>query len=247
MTASVAQIWRHPIKSHGREQLTSVTLAPGTTLPGDRAWAMAHDRSKADGSEWVVCGNFTTVTKTIALQAMTARTEADGSLSLAHPDLGELHFDPKTQADRLIDWTAPLIPADRPASVRLIKLADRGFTDTDFPSVSLLNLASHRAVEGVTGPISPLRWRGNFLLDGLGPWEEFEWVGRKLRLGEAELEIRERIIRCNATRVDPATGRRDADTLAALKENWGHQDFGVYAYVARGGLVREGDQPEVMQ
>ncbi len=42
MTGQVTQIWRHPIKSHGRETLQEVTVIPGQTMPGDRVWAVDH-------------------------------------------------------------------------------------------------------------------------------------------------------------------------------------------------------------
>ena len=49
MTPKVTQLWRHPVKSHGREALERVTLTAGETLPWDRLWAVAHDSSTADG------------------------------------------------------------------------------------------------------------------------------------------------------------------------------------------------------
>ena len=72
MTGTVTGLWRHPIKSHGREALDSVTLNPGQTMPGDRVWAVAHEMSQADGSEWVHCGHFSRVSKVPELMAITA-------------------------------------------------------------------------------------------------------------------------------------------------------------------------------
>jgi len=43
---SVSDIFRHPVKSHGREALSAVTLAAGKTMPWDRVWAVAHDMAK---------------------------------------------------------------------------------------------------------------------------------------------------------------------------------------------------------
>jgi uncharacterized protein YcbX len=54
------------------------------------------------------------------------------------------------------------------------------------------------------------------------------------------LRIKERITRCVATKVDPATGVTDADTLGALEAAFGHQDFGLYATVIEGGDVAVG-------
>ena len=69
MIHSVTDIWRHPLKSHGREALDSVTMIAGQTMPGDRVWAVAHDASKADGSQWAPCANFTRGAKAPQLMA----------------------------------------------------------------------------------------------------------------------------------------------------------------------------------
>lgn len=249
MTGTVAQIWRHPIKSHGREALQRVPLAEGRTMPWDRAWAVRHERSKADGTAWAPCANFSRGAKAPSLQAIQAvLDEADETLALSHPDLPDLHFDPATEQDRFLDWVGPIMPADRAASAAIIRVPDRGMTDTDYPSISLINLASHRAVGQRLGQdLSPLRWRGNFLLDGLAPWEEFDWIGKRLRIGTVEIEVRERIGRCLATAANPGTGKRDADTLNALQTGWGHTDFGVYAVVTGSGAVGLGDRIERLQ
>ena len=63
MSGAVSSLWRHPIKSHGREALEQVTLSAGQTMPGDRVWAVAHEASKADDSVWIswVPGSASTV------------------------------------------------------------------------------------------------------------------------------------------------------------------------------------------
>ena len=112
-----------------------------------------------------------------------------------------------------------------------------GMTDSDFPSIAMLNRASLAALGGRLGSLAMERFRGNVWLDGLDPWQEFDLVGREVRVGGATLRVREIISRCKATTVDPDTGIEDADTLGALSAAWGHQDFGVYAEVVEGGRV----------
>lgn len=251
MTGRVAQIWRHPIKSHGREALEEVRLEAGRTMPGDRVWAVAHADAKLDPAapEWAPCANFSRGAKAPGLMAIDASfDEKTGRISLTHPEREALRFNPDDPADetRFLAWVTPLCPADRAPLARLVRVPGRGMTDTDYPSISLLGLASHRAVAARVGrAISPLRWRGNIHVEGLAPWEEFDWPGRRLRLGEAEIEVRERIERCLATAASTRTGRRDTDTLGVLEDGWGHRDFGVYAVVTRGGAVRLGDPVEI--
>jgi uncharacterized protein YcbX len=242
VTAHLAQIWRHPIKSHGREALERVRLIAGKTMPGDRVWAVAHAASSADGTAWQPCVNFSIGAKAPGLMGISARyDEATGAVTLSHPDLHDLHVDPDSEGDRLIAWTLPIMPANRTGSARVIRVPGRGMTDTDYPSVSLGNLATHRAISQKMGrPLSERRWRLNLWIDGLAPWEEFDLIGAEIMIGDVRLVIRERIERCKATTANPDTGKRDADTLATL-ETWGHRDMGVYAEVLSSGEVAIGD------
>ena len=237
----VNALWRYPVKSHGREPLERVTLTAGATIPWDRTWAVAHDRSGADGSEWVPCAHFSRGAKAPALMAITAELDPGARrLVLRHPDLPDLVFWPDEDPQALLDWSRPLIPDDRATSARVLPCPGRGYTDSDFPSVTLCNLASHRAVEGRLGrSISTARWRGNIWVDGLAPWEEFDWIDREIRVGDAIVIPRERTERCKATTANPDTGRRDTDTLGVL-ESWGHRDFGVRAEVVRSGQITLG-------
>jgi len=244
----ITGLLRYPLKSHGRESLIKVDLMAGCSLPYDRHWAVAHDASKADGTEWVSCANFSRVAKAPALMAITSQLDEEtGLLTLSHPAKPDLTFDPDQDAATFIKWVTPLVPQNRALPERILKLAGRGFTDSDFPSVTLCNHATHRAVEQRIGrPLSIHRWRGNIWLDTEAPWEEFDWIDRHLRIGSCVLYVRERTDRCLATTANPETGQRDADTLSAL-DHWGHQDFSVRAEVIEGGTIQIGDTLEVLR
>lgn len=246
MGAQVAALWRHPIKSHGREALQSVALTAGQTMPWDRRWAVAHEASKVDGNRWVPCANFSRGAKAPGLMAITARVdEALNTVTLNHPKLGEFTFDPDKQRLGFLDWVRPIMPADRAQSARIIRVDGVGMTDTEFPSISLLNAASNDALaDQMQADLSLDRWRGNIVMSGLEPWAEKGWIGKTLKIGNAELEVREEITRCLATTANPETGVRDADTLAALNA-LGHQEFGVYAVVTKSGSLSVGDAIEV--
>ena len=248
MTGRLAHIWRHPIKAHGVEALESVALTTGKTMPWDRTWAVAHELSKVDGSEWVSCGNFSRGAKAPSLMAISATLdEAANTITLTHPELHEITIDPDIDSDTFLNWVHPIMPADRTASARIVRAKSRGMTDTDFPSISLNNLATNHEVGKKLGAdLSPLRWRGNLWFDGLEPWEEFDWVGKRVRIGTAELDVIERITRCMATTANPETGLRDAATLDTLRNSWGHEQFGVYGVVVKSGQIANGDKIEVL-
>ena len=243
----VTTLLRYPIKSHGRESLKHVALVAGEALPFDRQWGVAHEASKADGRDWAPCVNFSRVSKALKLMAVTCRYDPDRSvITLSHPDRPDLTFNPDGDPTDFIDWVMPLVPQDRALPQRIIKLAGRGFTDSDFPSVTLCNHASHRAVEQQIGQdLSIHRWRGNIWFEHNEAWTEFDWIGKDIRLGDAVLRVRERTDRCPSVTTNPDTGLRDIDTLKAL-DHWGHRDFSVRAEVVNGGEIRIGDRLEVL-
>ncbi|GGH50398.1 MOSC domain-containing protein [Frigidibacter albus] len=250
MTGTLAHIFRHPIKAHGREALASVLLSAGACLPWDRHWAVTHGRSKFDAEApgWTPCSQFQRGARTPGLMAIEARfDEAAGAMVLTHPARPALEFRPESEGAALIDWLRPISPEGdfRPAA--LVSAPGRGMTDSDFPSVSLNSLSSNAALsQHMEVDLSIHRWRGNLWLEGFEPFAEMGWIGREVRIGAALLRVEERIGRCKATTANPATGEEDADTLAGLRALTGAQEFGVYAVVISPGRIAPGDKIEVL-
>lgn len=244
---TLAEIWRYPIKSHSREQLSQISVTAGQSLPRDRHWAVVHDASDASGDHWVSCHNFTIGAKAPQLMAINSEFSSDGtSVTLTHPDRANLTFAPDHDQNALIEWTRGMIPTNRAQSVRLVRAQERAMTDTDYPSISIGNLASNRDLSKRMGvELSHLRWRCNLWIDGAEPWAEFDWVGKTIRIGSIEFDIKEPVRRCLSTAANPETGERDADTLAALNA-LGHQDFTVYAVAKTSGTLRPTDPVEVI-
>ena len=115
-------------------------------------------------------------------------------------------------------------------------------TDSDWPSVAVLNLATHKAIEQQMGrDLDLTRWRGNLWLDEAEPWVEADWVGRdKSRSAGSSCTS---VNRSPAVRPPQQIRRRVSatpDTLGVLN-GFGHQEMGVYAEVMQGGLIRAGD------
>ena len=245
MSGQLSQIWRHPIKSHGREALERITVTAGATLPWDRCWAVAHEAAKTDGSEWAPCANFSRGSKAPGLMAINAQLdEASETVTLTHPNLDALSFRPDAAEDqaRFLDWVAPIMPEDRAQSARIVRVPGRGMTDSAYPSISLCGEASLRALSGkFSAPLDARRFRINLWVDGLGPWEEFEWIGREITVGASRFRVEERVVRCMATTANPNTGVRDADILGTLEEGWGHRDLGVHLVAMEGGDIAVGD------
>ena len=126
---------------------------------------------------------------------------------------------------------------------KLIEAAEgHVLSDHHSPVISMINLASLQDMARVLGSAPDARrFRGNFLIEGMEPWAEFDLCGMQVKVGDTILEVTERIDRCGATNVDPDTAERDLNIPKALMRGYGHIECGVFARVIEGGTVREGD------
>ena len=102
-----------------------------------------------------------------------------------------------------------------------------------------------------TAAVDARRFRMLIELEGAAPHEEDTWVGGRVAIGEAILEISAPVPRCATTTHDPETGLRDLDTLGAIREYRGlaggkHLLFGVWGEVERPGLIRIGDELTIL-
>ena len=248
----VCALYRHPIKSHGREAIKHVHLTQGKTMPWDRAWAVTHEVSKfsAENPAWASYNNFMIGARTPGLAGIWATLDEETQIvTLTHQDLEPLSFNPDNPADsdRFLAWVAPLCPSNRAQPKGIVRVQGRGMTDTTYPSVSIMNAASHSAVADALGtPITKERWRGNIWLDDLAEWVELGWIGRDISIGSAVLRVREPIERCQVTNTNPITGLRDTATLDILSSQFGHRNFGVYAEVITTGDIALGDTAKVI-
>jgi uncharacterized protein YcbX len=240
MTWALDQIWRYPVKGIGAERLRSVTLAAELPLPLDRAWAVLEQGGDASDG-WRSCRNFLRGAKGPSLMAVTCAVDGD-VIHFSHPDLSDLSVIPGTDDAALFDWLKPIYPESRAAAAALVKSPPEGMSDAPFASISVINMSSVRALGQHLGQtLDPRRFRGNLLVEGLAPWEEFDLVGKTLTVGDTRLDVIENITRCRATEANPDTGHRDANTLKALQDGWGHQDFGVYAMARTSGTIKAGE------
>jgi uncharacterized protein YcbX len=107
---------------------------------------------------------------------------------------------------------------------------------------SLDRLAAEAGVDGLDGR----RFRMLFEVDGVGPHEEDGWIGTRVRVGDAVVQVNGDVGRCVVTSHDPDTGVPTVDTLKALARyrREGRTEplpFGIYGSVASPGRVRVGD------
>ena len=89
------------------------------------------------------------------------------------------------------------------------------------------------------------RLRPNIVIEGVERLEEIGWVGRRLRLGGVELDVRERCTRCVMTTIDPDTQEVCPDVLRRINEEFDRR-IGLLCDVVVVGEVVQGDRVELL-
>ncbi|HUN52163.1 MAG TPA: aminotransferase class I/II-fold pyridoxal phosphate-dependent enzyme [Candidatus Sulfotelmatobacter sp.] len=243
-------VYRYPIKGLSPQALRGVDLAAGKPFPMDRIFAFARPGSPIDPAApaWGKKGLFVMLMLDEALARVQTHLDVEslrltvrqGNAELLAADLGDSAGIAEVEA-----FFQRLVPTLR-AEPRLVRAREGHFMDKPDNVLSLINLATLRSLEARWGQaIDPLRFRANFYIDGARPWQEFDWIGGDISIGDAVLRVDRRNGRCSATNVNPATGQRDLDLPGSLRATFGHKDLGVYLVVREGGKVVVGDPVDV--
>ena len=249
----VASLYRYPVKGLSPEPLESVRLQRGMYFPADRLFAIENGPSGFDPAEprHQPKIKFLMLMRNEALARLRTRYDDAARTLTVEGEGASITADLSTAEGRLAleAFIRRALPGEMRGPPKVLS-APHGFrfTDSRRGFVSLINLASVRAIEAILGrPVDPLRFRGNVMLEGLEPWAEFDLVGAELATAAGlRLKVTKRIERCAATNVDPVTAERDMEIPKTLMQRLGHVDCGIYAEVAAGGELRPRDQLEVV-
>jgi GntR family transcriptional regulator / MocR family aminotransferase len=240
-------IYRYPIKGLSAQPLMRVKLQAKKPFPHDRVFALVRPGAPFDtvDPKWGKKGLFVMLMLEEALARVRTTLDVETlRLTIAQDNRQLMVADLDDEAARaqVEEFFWQLVPAFRSAPT-LVRSADGHFMDKPDNVISLINLATVRSLEEQWGiRINPLRFRANLYIDGARPWEEFEWVGSDIRIGDGLFRVDRRNGRCGATNVDPETGRRDLDLPGSLRAAFGHKEFGIYLVAREGGSLAVGDQ-----
>jgi ferredoxin-NADP reductase len=253
--ARVSSIVRYPVKGlPGIPAASTVELLPGRGLRWDRSHAIQNGvNAPHSDTGWNPRETYFHVAKNEQLVrlgiALESAESANPVLRLTLPDgrdatlrLGEETLESHAM-DALLSDALPSGPLGPPTLTR----TSGGLWDWPAAHLSIINLATLDALEIASDhPVDPRRFRGNLYLDGLPAWGEFALLGRRVRIGEAVLELFQPTDRCRATTIDPITGVSDLNVPALLAGRFGHMFCGLYARVVDGGGIAPGDELQVV-
>jgi uncharacterized protein YcbX len=220
VVGTVAEIWRYPVKSMTGERLDSCRI-DSTGLEADRRWALVDGTANRAGKLF---------TATEDKQLMTYRARLQGSRVEV--------LTPEGETRQLDDGLVAAIATATRRRLTLRDLAGANFDDSPVLIVNMASLAAFALEAGMA--VDRRRFRANLYVEGFEPEEEARWIGSRLRVGSAELEVVKRCERCVVITHDPDTTETSPALLRVLTKS-SDANMGVYCRVVQPGTVAVGD------
>jgi uncharacterized protein len=256
----VESLWRYPVKSMRGEELSEAYVSFAGVY-GDRLFAF-KSAGQPKGFPYLTGRELMKMLLYRPHFRHPERAAKPPNLSEAEEIAPGLNPIGAGLADLAVDVETPsgeVLPIDDPGLIGMLE-GGRGNGEsltllrseramTDCRPISLFSIQTARRLGEELGiKINKRRFRANLFVDlpasdGFG---EDDFVGRKLRIGaKAVIAILERDARCAMITLDPDTAERNPAILGKVTK--AHEGkAGVYGAVLVEGMVRRGDQIEVL-
>jgi hypothetical protein len=247
-SAQITSLYRYPVKGLSAEPLSRVDLAIGQTFPSDRRYAIENGPSGFDpkAPAWLPKSYFLMLMRNERLAGLQTHFDDATHLLTIRKDGEELargNLETAEGREAIEQFFTRNFARELKGPPKILVADDHSFSDVARKVVSIINLASLAAIEGLVGqPVHPLRFRANMYVTGWPAWHEFELIGRSLAIGNVRLKIVKPIQRCAAVNVDPESTARDLEIPNTLERRLGHADCGIYAEVTTSDTIGVGEE-----
>jgi uncharacterized protein YcbX len=256
----VVALYRYPVKGFTPESCDSLTVLAEGRIEGDRALAFRFADSALPETAWSRKYGFAVLANTPGLARLCIHLDHDtrrlrvalGSDVLVEDALNDSGRKRIAEAvERYVLSLAENPLKGHPERSPLTLIGDGvtpRYQDSERGQSTLHSRESLASVASAVGDpdLSEARFRSNIVIEGIAAWEEQQWVGRKLRIGEVDFEVVRPKMRCLATHANPKTGERDLPMMPKLVQAFRQAEptFAV-GMTSRGGQVRVGDAVSV--
>ena len=259
----VVALYRYPVKGLAPESCTALSLLASGRVAGDRVLGVRFADTPEPDDAWSSKRGMLVLMNTpgLARLHLSYRHESQ-RLALGFPDgaVVEAGLDDEGRrqlADALAAYAESLDEnplRDHPEHLPLRIVGD-GITpryhDNAAGEVSMHGRGSLAALSAAMDApdLSEVRFRSNIALDGLEPWEEASWVGKRISIGSMTFQVTRSKVRCMATHANPVLGVRDLPVMSALVRSFAQEEptFAVSLQPSAAGDIQVGDEVSLLE
>ena len=258
--ARLEKILYYPIKSLGGQEVDFCNIK-NNRIVYDRIFSFKFsNKSMQNDNLWQSKNNFLTLSNTPMLTHFKSTWDPiKRNLSIYRNEMNIITINLNDERARIENLITDLVsafelnPFNNNSQRKPLILVGDGcnfYQDNVSGYVTLHNNASKRDIEKKLGEdISNKRFRSNLIIDGLYEWEEFNFIGNKIRIGECEFYAKKNIPRCIAINANPINGLTDINLLKSLVDinSMPEPSFGIsLEHLGVGDVLNVGDSVELV-
>ena len=259
--AKVIALYRYPVKGFTPQRVERLTVLPGGRVAGDRVLNFRFADAPVADTAWCKKYNGVVLANTPGLARLQVSFDAQTQRLRIAFDNQVLADEPLHEAgrQRLVDAITGYVlsleenPLKGQPTRLPLKLVGDGTTpryqDNERGQVTLHSRESLASAGVALGDahLNELRFRHNFVIEGVAEWEEQTWVGKKLQVGKVVFDTVVPKVRCLATHANPRSGERDLQVMQTLVKAFRQKEptFGIGMLSSDGGDMAIGDDINV--
>jgi uncharacterized protein YcbX len=234
LIGEISGINRYPIKSFAGESL-DIGKIDTYGLVGDRCYAF-FDETKEGWDSFFTAREIPTM---LAYKARFVEENKDSEYPQVKVTSPE---------GRTFSWDDDLLVEMQKYSKKKMRMRSYQIESPDLKAVDegsilIITNTSLKKLEEIWGKqLDERRFRANILVTvDENAFGEEDWIGRRIAVGSAELQVDKYCDRCSMVTLDPDTLERDATLLKKINAEM-NLNFGVYASVKKTGHIRVGEK-----
>jgi len=236
MNCFIESLYISPVKSLSLEKLNSTFIKKDIGLLNDRLFAFTRNIDIKDAKIFEKKPNKRKLNNFLSLKNTPVLNKYNFSfndnklyLRIINKIIFSISIKDTNDYSNLSEELIKLEPSIR-GPIYLLMNSFHPFFDT-MPknSISLININSIKDLnKKLSINIEKERFRGNIYIDGLVPWDEFKFIGKKLKINNLVFRVERKIPRCSATNLKPNTDNVTINLPKELKRIYNHIYMGIY-------------------
>jgi hypothetical protein len=225
----ITKLYKYPIKSLTPSKSESLTLNENGYIEGDRLFGFRFkDAGSRDDFEWQKKTSFAALMHMPQIAKLNVEFDDKKRELIIKYDVNTIiKANVDTQKNEIEDrFTEFVINSDTdliknfPQRFPFVFIGggnSNHFHDTRDGGVTLHSQESLNDLNKRLGyEVEHTRFRSNIIIEGINPWEEFDWIGKNIEINGLCFKVEKTVNRCLAINCNPGNGIRDKNVLKSM-------------------------------
>ena len=241
----IDSLYRYPIKSFSGEKKNSLEIYNSGKIVGDRIAAFRIGKNMINDGKWLKKNNYLSLMHIPELSKIKCKFDSELNNIYFENEKISINITDKEKIELIVGKYLEYETYNKGIALFLSPNPQVSFHDSEEGFISLLSKKSVEKLSETTGYINPKVFRSTIIIDDCDFFEEFNYVGKNLIIGDLKFQVVRRITRCNSINCNPKTAIYDRNILKVLPNINGiiNPSFGIkLKLISKGGILKVGSK-----